>query len=162
MLSFTTFLGYALFTCLAVILAKILTKTCKVVYRVFLCSNPTFQNTDLYGSPVNTWVLVTGATDGLGWEYCRQFAAMDYNIVLVSRTMSKLQERASALENEFKVQTSVIQADFSNCMSDPQFFKNLDKKISDLEVDIGIVVNNVGQLTLDIEKTSDESTISMN
>ena len=41
-----------------------------------------------YGA--NSWALVTGASDGFGAEYCRQLAKDGFNIVLVSRTMSKL------------------------------------------------------------------------
>ena len=39
----------------------------------------------------DSWVVVTGASDGIGAEYCRQLAKLGFNIALVSRTMSKLQ-----------------------------------------------------------------------
>lgn len=35
--------------------------------------------------------VVTGATDGIGKEYARQLARLGINIVLISRTESKLQ-----------------------------------------------------------------------
>ena len=44
------------------------------------------------------WALVTGASDGIGAEYCRQLASDGFNIVLVSRTLSKLK----AVEAEIK------------------------------------------------------------
>lgn len=50
-----------------------------------------------YGGP-GTWALVTGASDGFGAEFSRQLALKGFNIVLVSRTMSKLQ----AVEKELK------------------------------------------------------------
>jgi len=43
-----------------------------------------------YGGP-GTWALVTGASDGIGAEYCKQLAAKGFNICLVSRTVLKLQ-----------------------------------------------------------------------
>lgn len=37
-----------------------------------------------------SWAVVTGASDGIGAEYCRQLAAEGFNVFLVSRTLSKL------------------------------------------------------------------------
>ena len=37
-----------------------------------------------------TWALVTGASDGIGLEFCKQLARDGFNICLVSRTESKL------------------------------------------------------------------------
>lgn len=62
----------------------------------------------------DSWVVVTGASDGLGAEYCRQFARMGFNIALVSRTESKLKN----VEAELKVinpsvKTKIVIADFA-------------------------------------------------
>jgi 17beta-estradiol 17-dehydrogenase / very-long-chain 3-oxoacyl-CoA reductase len=43
----------------------------------------------MYGK--GSWALVTGASDGIGAEYCRQLASDGFNIILVSRTLSKLE-----------------------------------------------------------------------
>ena len=162
MFTLQKFLGWSLFACLAWTLLKVFVRTCQLLYRVLFCSSSDFDKTHLYGPPENTWVLVTGATDGLGWEYCKKFAQMNYNILLVSRTLSKLEDRAQTLKTDYNVGTSVIRADFTECMSDPNYFKNLETKIKDLNIDIGIVVNNVGQLNLDFEKCSTKDSINMN
>lgn len=52
-----------------------------------------------YGSKLNkkntpeaSWAVVTGASDGIGLGYCKVLAKMGFNILLVSRSESKLKE----------------------------------------------------------------------
>ena len=58
------------------------------IYRHFV--RKPFNLLVRYGKDFNTWALVTGASDGIGAEYCRKLAHLGFNIVLVSRTLSKL------------------------------------------------------------------------
>jgi 17beta-estradiol 17-dehydrogenase / very-long-chain 3-oxoacyl-CoA reductase len=37
-----------------------------------------------------SWVVITGASDGIGKQYAIEMANIGFNIVLVSRTLSKL------------------------------------------------------------------------
>ena len=62
---------------------------------------------------MESWALVTGATSGIGESFTRLLADNNYNVVLVARDVSRLQERASGLEAQYKVQTHIIQADLS-------------------------------------------------
>lgn len=59
-----------------------------IIYRHFI--RKPYNLLLRYGTDVNTWALVTGASDGIGAEYCRQLAKMGFNVCLVSRTLSKL------------------------------------------------------------------------
>ena len=43
---------------------------------------------NLYGPG---WAVVTGASDGIGAAFCEQLAQSGFNIVLISRTKSKLE-----------------------------------------------------------------------
>lgn len=49
--------------------------------------------------PEGSWAVITGASDGLGKEFALQLARSGFNILLVSRTASKL----IALEEEIKI-----------------------------------------------------------
>ena len=60
-----------------------------------------------------SWALVTGATAGIGESFTRLLAENNYNLVLVARDVSRLQERATQLQSQFNVQTHIIQADLS-------------------------------------------------
>lgn len=90
---------------------------------------------------VGSWVVVTGSTDGLGKEFARQFAKLKFNIVLISRTQTKLDTVADEISKEFGVQTKTIACDFSKCHQ-PGFFDKVAEGTKDL--DISILVNNVG------------------
>ena len=51
----------------------------------------------------------------MGAEYCRQLAARGFNIVLVSRTLSKLESVAKEVQTANpKVEVKIIQANFSD------------------------------------------------
>ncbi|KAI2620761.1 NAD(P)-binding protein [Hypomontagnella submonticulosa] len=89
-----------------------------------------------------SWAVVTGASDGLGKEFATQLAAKGFNIVLVSRTLSKLEEISQDLENKYPgLQTKVLSMDFS--ANDDADYARLSNIITGL--DIGILINNVGQ-----------------
>ncbi|KAL5361071.1 very-long-chain 3-oxoacyl-CoA reductase [Aspergillus floccosus] len=92
--------------------------------------------------PKGSWAVVTGASDGLGKEFALQLARAGYNIVLVSRTASKLDTLSDELTSKYpSVQTKVLAMDFArNQDSDYQKLKEL---IGDL--DVAVLVNNVGK-----------------
>jgi len=88
------------------------------------------------------WAVVTGATDGIGLAYCQALAKRGMNIVLISRTLAKLQKCASDIETEYKVETKVVSADFGN-VTNEGFIKPIEATLEGL--DIGVLINNVGQ-----------------
>lgn len=60
----------------------------------------------------DSWVVVTGATDGIGKQLCFDFAEKGFKIVLVSRSLEKLKKVAAEVESKHKVQTKTIVFDF--------------------------------------------------
>ncbi|KAF2684326.1 NAD(P)-binding protein [Lentithecium fluviatile CBS 122367] len=92
--------------------------------------------------PRGSWALITGASDGIGKEFALALAAKGYNLLLVSRTQSKLDDLASTLASKYgpKISTKTLAMDFSqNKDSD---YASLRKLIDGL--DVSILVNNVG------------------
>jgi len=49
------------------------------------------------------WALVTGASDGIGVEFCKELARRGYDLVLVARREQKLQDVAAALTAAHRV-----------------------------------------------------------
>ena len=88
-----------------------------------------------------TWALVTGATDGIGLEFCKQLAKEGFNICLVSRTESKLKGVAENDLKQYGVQTEIVVANFSK-NSNMTFYDDIMEKVKD--IDIGLVVLNAG------------------
>jgi len=119
-----TVAGYVSLTLLVVKLASYLAKYFKSPLDV---------------SKLGDWALVTGATDGIGKGFCEQLAKQGLNLVLVSRTPAKLQAVAQELGEKFKVETKVVDIDFTK---DDNVQQRIEEEIKDLN--IWVLVNNVG------------------
>jgi 17beta-estradiol 17-dehydrogenase / very-long-chain 3-oxoacyl-CoA reductase len=86
--------------------------------------------------------LITGASDGIGKEFALSLAAKGYNLILVSRTSSKLESLSADITSKYgpKISIKTLAMDFSqNQDSD---YAALKKLIEGL--DISILINNVG------------------
>jgi len=124
-----TFLGYFGFACVGVVLLKL---------GLYLSK---YVRSGVSVASLGDWAVVTGATDGIGKGFATELASKGLNIVLVSRTLAKLQDVAGELESKYKIKTKVVVVDFTE--SQTVYDKVLDG-IKDLEGSIGVLVNNVG------------------
>ncbi|CAH2350105.1 very-long-chain 3-oxoacyl-CoA reductase [[Candida] railenensis] len=88
-----------------------------------------------------TWAVVTGASDGIGKEYAFQLASRGFNIVLISRTQSKLEAIGEELASKFGVETKIIAFDAS--VDEEANYETISKSIAELPVTV--LINNVGQ-----------------
>jgi len=87
------------------------------------------------------WAVVTGATDGIGKGFAKELASRGINIVLVSRTQTKLQEVADEIKSKYNVKTIVVAVDFTDA---DLVFQKIKDGIQGLDGSIGVLVNNVG------------------
>ena len=87
------------------------------------------------------WAVVTGATDGIGKAMALELAKKGCNILLISRTQSKLEDCKNELQvKNPKVSCEILAIDYSKYDADAEarIVNALDGK------DIGVLVNNVG------------------
>ncbi|XP_076114650.1 very-long-chain 3-oxoacyl-CoA reductase-like isoform X3 [Mytilus galloprovincialis] len=105
--------------------------------KVFLLAKPLGLTKNF--KKCGQWAVVTGATDGIGKGYTHQLAKKGMDIILISRTKSKLEDCAKEIEQKFKVKTKIIVADFSAGL---QIYDAIRSQLAGL--DIGVLVNNVG------------------
>lgn len=123
--------------CVFVVSVQLLRKVFPWLYENLL--GPKLFGSSIPLKEMGSWAVVTGATDGIGKAYAKALAKKGLNVVLISRTRTKLEEVAKEIESESKVQTKIITADFT---SGPEIYDDIRAQTADLEV--GVLVNNVG------------------
>lgn len=88
------------------------------------------------------WAVVTGSTDGIGKAYAIELAKKNFNLVLISRSMDKLNNVAEEIRKKFDhIDVKTISFDFTNAQLD-DYEKTIFNELNQLE--IGVLVNNVG------------------
>ena len=128
--------SFIIFYCLYIIFKIII-----ILYKKFI--RKPLNLTERYGE--GSYALITGATDGIGKEFCIQLAKLKFNLILVSRNIEKLKKVSDELKNKFiNLQTILIEFDFSKKFSIKDYEKIFlnNKEIKNL--DISILINNIG------------------
>lgn len=95
-----------------------------------------FELSDMKGA----WALVTGASSGIGREFCVQLAARGINLVLVARRTGVLEELAAELRARAQVQCLTVGLDLSQADAPSRLKTLLEEK----GVRIRMLVNNAG------------------
>lgn len=86
------------------------------------------------------WVLVTGASSGIGYELSKLFAEKGYNLVLIARNIEKLNKISHELTLRFNTAIKVIQKDLSLLGSAEEVFHDVENS----NINVDILVNNAG------------------
>jgi len=86
------------------------------------------------------WALVTGASAGIGAEFCRQLAALGYSIVLVARREERLRALADSLIEQQGIDCRCYPADLSR----PEAGRELLDYLRQEAITIEFLVNNAG------------------
>ncbi len=84
--------------------------------------------------------LITGASSGIGKELARYHGARGGDLVLVARSVEKLKELKTELENNYGINVIVITADLAQPESANQIFSATEE--AGLHIDI--LINNAG------------------
>ena len=124
-------------------------KLLELVYRLvktFLRQKRTTEHlTERYGK--HSWAVVTGSSDGIGLAISQELARRDFNIVIVSRNLQKMQGAQRAIQGvNPKCEVKLVEFDFTETTDHAVewYQKGIIDKIKDL--DISILVNNAGYM----------------
>lgn len=86
------------------------------------------------------WALVTGASAGIGAEFCRQLAGRGYSLVLVARREERLRQLARELQASHPIDCRVQPLD----MALPGAARSLASTLDEADIAIEFLVNNAG------------------
>jgi short-subunit dehydrogenase len=126
----------------------ILTTAWKGLYKYFFMKE--LNLLERYGSKdgengedgESSWVVITGASSGQGYEMAMAFAKRGFNLLLIGskRTDKTIEE----INKEYpSVKTKVIYKDFRKAHTD-DFFNDIQTTFDEIGDDLAILVNNVG------------------
>ena len=88
----------------------------------------------------NKWVLITGASSGIGESFARELAAKGNHLILVARSESKLVALAEHLKKKHGIQTEVIVSDLSQEGAPTR----LHQECIERQLSVSILINNAG------------------
>jgi 17beta-estradiol 17-dehydrogenase / very-long-chain 3-oxoacyl-CoA reductase len=61
------------------------------------CLRSPYNHYKRYAKDANSYVVVTGGSDGIGFEICNQMAEQGFNVCIISRTLSKIEDKCKEL-----------------------------------------------------------------
>ncbi len=86
------------------------------------------------------YVLITGASMGIGYEFAKLFAKNGANLVLIARSKDKLLGIKKEIENEYDVNTIVMVKDLITGNAPIEIYNELKEK----NINADVLVNNAG------------------
>ena len=85
-------------------------------------------------------VVVTGGSEGIGYELARRFAGAGNDVMLVARRAEPLERAAAAIHAEFKVNAVVVPAD----VTAPDAIATIDRALAHRGAYADVLVNSAG------------------
>jgi uncharacterized protein len=87
------------------------------------------------------YALITGATNGIGYELAKLFAQDGYNLIIVARTGEALEQRANEFSSNYNVEVVTIEKD----LFDPQAPFQIYDELKSRNLLVDVLVNDAGQ-----------------
>jgi len=104
------------------------------------------------------FALITGASKGIGKCFAQELASKGYNLVLVARSASLIEELAIELKNKYSIQVEFLSSDLSDPSSPEKVLSFCESK----SLPVSILINNAGYgLFGEFESISLDSTLNM-
>src|SRR5262245_24551266 len=85
-------------------------------------------------------VVVTGGSEGIGYALARRFAAAGCDVMLVARRAAPLEQAATAIGADFKVDAAAVPADITS----PEAIAAIDAALAARGAYADVIVNSAG------------------
>jgi uncharacterized protein len=116
----------------------------------------------IHRSKIPKTVLITGAANGIGYEFAQLFASDGYSLVLVDKDEEKLADVVTQFKDKFQVSVTPVIKDLSLATSPLEIFSQMQQA----SIKIDVLVNNAGFGKLgfftDTSLTSDLAMLQVN
>jgi short-subunit dehydrogenase len=89
---------------------------------------------------MNSYILITGASTGIGAEMAKQLAEKKYNLILVARSEDKLEQLKTELISKYQIEAVVIVSDLSQINGAQQLYNEVKSR----QLNVTHLVNNAG------------------
>ncbi|KAJ1720250.1 hypothetical protein LPJ53_005101 [Coemansia erecta] len=122
------------------------------LYDIFVRSGVKLSK---FGAGQGYWAVVTGCTDGLGREAALELARKKFNVVLISRSATKLASVAAEIE-ALGVESKTVVVDFASTTA--ATWEEIGNVVNSVRV--GVLINNVGisyDYPMYVEEASEET-----
>jgi len=86
------------------------------------------------------YILITGASSGIGFEMAQLLAAKEFNLILVARSIDKLKKMQTDLSIKYDIEVQYFQVDLSNVYSSLELYESIKAN----EWAVSHLVNNAG------------------
>src|ERR1044072_932483 len=86
------------------------------------------------------YVIITGATSGIGYELAKLFAKDGYNLAIVARSPEELGATAAELENNYHIKVTTLAKDLFDSNRAFEVYDELKSK----GIEIDVLVNDAG------------------
>lgn len=87
------------------------------------------------------YALITGATEGIGYELAKLFAQDGYNLIIVARRQDTLQQRAQEFSQQYGIEVIPISKD----LFEPEAAFELYEEVRSKGAIVDVLVNDAGQ-----------------
>lgn len=88
----------------------------------------------------NRFVLITGGTEGIGYELAKLYANDKKNVFIVARDEIKLQKIKEDLQMRYRVKVKILSVNLANYKEREKLIKHIEEKKMEIEV----LINNAG------------------